>query len=916
MVESISTFAATEYAVMKPTKKQMKRAILPVLTVLCASFGARADDDVTLRMVFDGTRDVSITNATTYRYIATSGNHGGALEVSGNASYVTNADVTFLGNSVSGEGYHGGALYNNAFKGVTFNKNVSFNGNSAQAGSGGAVYNVNGVLNLYTTYTDGRETFVDNYARDSGGAVYNSVNGRVNVWGNVKFKGNKAKDGGAYYGGSHSVLSFEGGETVFESNVASSGNGVFRDNRASEYCDPADACSGGRGGAIYNEAGAEVTLAVNGPNKKFQFESNIAGFEGGAIYNGGAFTLTGNAAFEQNKAKEGGAVWVYKDFSVTGNAKFTSNTASSAGGAIYLDNNSATLGSANFIGNTAQTGGGGGVYAAGSTLFTVTGAATFNGNAASLGDGGALFVEDGSAVFSGFASFTNNTAGSADGRNGGLGGAIYNNGGEISFSAGATFEGNKAGDSGGAIYNLANSTVRFSGGTYTFKNNSDSSGLNDIYNDGTLNIGAANKTTILNVSHVAGGGLARIKGNTTLNAAQAGGTINWRNGMSIGGSQAILTINGNIKFNSVNNALFGLQDGGALFNCGELVANGNGEFIGNKAHQHGGAMATIGATGTTVWNGHLTFKQNEATADGGALHTRFSGTTTLTGGADFIKNTSGGYGGGIYNGSTTNLFGGTYTFKDNSDSSGLNDIFNGSDLNVGIAGKTTSLVISFVTGGGTTTFDGDVTVNSIKNNGVKDNTNTVSWDNKIALASGATLDIGKSVLNVGSNNFDASGGTLKLSISDMTADSSDYVGGQFKTAGTATIGKLFVTVDPSLIFSGTTGELLLLDGYTGTFTADQIGISDGYTITYTEDGKFIIGCANGTCGGLPPTPPSPTPEPLAKPENAGFSVIEVSRANVRSVLGALTSRASSGFTAGGFKGRSAGAETQKYGVWV
>ena len=125
-----------------------------------------------------------------------------------------------------------------------------------------------------------------------------------------------------------------------------------------------------------------------------------------------------------------------------------------------------------------------------------------------------------------------------------------------------------------------------------------------------------------------------------------------------------------------------------------------------------------------------------------------------------------------------------------------------------------------------------------------------------------------------------------------------------------------MTIDPSLIFSGTTGELLLLDGYTGTFTADQIGISDGYTITYTEDGKFIIGCANGTCGGSTPTPPSPTPEPPANPENAGFSVIEVSRANVRSVLGALTSRASSGFTAGGFKGRSAGAETQKYGSWV
>lgn len=1624
MVESINTFAATEYADMKPTKKQMKRAILPVLTVLCASFGARADDDVTLRMVFDGARDVSINNATTYRYIATSGNHGGALEVSGNASYVTNADVTFLGNSVSGDGYHGGALYNNASKGVTFKNNVSFNGNSALAGNGGAVYNVNGILNLYTTYTDGRETFVDNYARDSGGAIYNSVNGRVNVWGNVKFKGNKstgssdeASGGGAYYGGSHSVLSFEGGETVFESNVASSGNGgaiyaangsyvkaekdarvtftsneaenggavyaeqgssftsssdfltfesnkanayggavynagnfsltgtglaaefkgngastsggavynkgtfkteravefsdntakssggalqnemdgtfnfgasfiavnnsaefggavmnngtlkstsynlalfqknkatsaggaiynnstitlydarfenntagtsggavrngggflasgnisftsneartggavfnssgsssfrlegdanfqgnkstgqggdtgggaiynlkdvnffawsgngavkfngneaiekggalynaatgatatiyakiisftdnkatgtngaggavynigtaafgradtasltfkgntaktsggaiyntgsfylygidlsfsdntaengggaiyneketvlagdatfvnnstienaggaiynksvfkltgngVFSDNHASEYCDPADACTGGRGGAIYNEAGAEVSLAVNGPNKKFQFESNIAGFEGGAlynggkttitgkseftqnktlfgnggavynkgeltlsdadftsneaagsggalynekdgiinagfltvksnkakntyedaqggaifnegaitlagaafegntsqmgggavynksgasietgsvsftnnqvvvdptgvkgageggaifnegvvtitghaefinnaaiggsagavlnrsaftltgsgvfdsnrarqycdadgdcsegdggalmnmgkaemtasdangsfqfkgnsadrdggaiynsgtvtiagkadftgntagsnggaiynnggtftmtgdatfngnnltkddsyggaIYNGGAFTLTGNATFEGNKAKEGGAVWVYKDFSVTGNAKFTSNTASAFGGAIYLDNNSATLGSADFIGNTAQTGGGGGVYAASSTLFTITGAATFNRNIASLGDGGALFVEDGSAVFSGFASFTNNSAGSADGRNGGLGGAVYNNGGDISFSAGATFEGNKAGDSGGAIYNLANSTVRFSGGTYTFKNNSDSSGLNDIYNDGTLNIGAANKTTIFNVSHVAGDGLAYIEGNTTLNAAQAGGTINWRNGMSIGGSQASLTINGNIEF----------TDNGKFYNGSTVTANGTGKFIGNKVKNES-VMSTSG--GTTVWNGHLTFERNETLADsttgtaaGGALLNRFGATTTLTGGADFTGNKSvGNNGGGIsnYASGTVNLFGGTYTFKDNSDSSGLNDIFNGSNLNVGKAGKTTSLVISFVTGGGTTTFDGNVTVSSIKDNGVQDNTNTVSWENKIALAGGATLNIGKSVLNVGSNNFDASGGTLKLSISDMTADSSDYVGGQFKTGGTATIGKLFVTIDPSLIFSGTTGELLLLDGYTGTFTADQIGISDGYTITYTEDGKFIIGCANGTCGGLRPTLP-------ANPENAGFSVIEVSRANVRSVLGALTSRASSGFTAGGFKGRSAGAETQKYGLWV
>lgn len=835
-------------------------------------------------------------------------NRGGGIYNAATGIFSLNSRTKIYNNTAK----EGGGLYNtgNFSQGeneATSGYAVSFNGNKATSGNGGGIYN-SGAVNLWTSYINGMETFIKNTATVYGGAVYNAASGQMNIQkgSSVIFKQNSATNGGAYYGGLKSALNFLGGKTVFDSNTASvSGNGgaMYTANGSSVYSSGSDDGvrfvnnEAGNGGAIYNEQGAGHLY-----NSGLTFENNKAAVDGGALYNAGNFSLTSSATtlFNGNKTTSpsrvscGGAVYNAGNFTSTQSVTFTDNSALQ-GGAVYNAGTMTFKGSSKavFQQNTASMDGGA-VMNRGTMTFA---AADFIGNKA---DVGAAVYNGGKLSFTGKAYFDGNTAGA--------GVLVNDDAGEITF-ADAEFINNASSDGtvgAGAIFNEG--TINFTGASYKFENNTVDGVSNDIANYGTIFIGAQGGTDF-KISNVAGSGATQIAGVVTLNAAKAGGTIFWHNTINIGSAGSVsLTIADNIEFNGVHNpSTLGIGgDGGAIFNAAELTANGTGVFIKNKAGQHGGAMSTTGSK--TVWNGHLTFKENEAAVDGGALHNRFGGTTTLTGGADFIGNkATGRSGGGIYNnvGGTVNLFGGTYTFKDNVDSSGLNDIYNGSDLNVGIAGKTTSLNISFVSGDGSTTFDGDVALNAVKDN-------KIFWHNNITLASGATLNIGTGVLNVGANNFDSSAGTLKLSISGLTAGSSDYAGGQFVSGGgTVSIGKLFVTVDPSLSFVGKTGELTLLDGYTGDFTADMPGISDGYTISYTENGKFII--ERSQAPQPPDNPDNPKPSPTPQ---AALTAVEVSRANVRAVLSALTARASSGFTAGGYKGRSAGADSQKYGVWA
>ena len=636
-------------------------------------------------------------------------------------------------------------------------------------------------------------------------------------------------------------------------------NAIFRGNKATSSLS-GSTIDYGFGGAIYNLGTVKMG---NLSTIEIFIENNQASNRGGGIYNAatGIFSLNSRTKIYNNTAKEGGGLYNTGNFS--------------------QGENEATAGYAvSFNGNKATSGNGGGIYNSGTVnLWTsyINGLETFIKNTAAVYGGavynaasGQMNIQKRSSVI-----FKQNSATNGGAYYGGLKSALNFLGGKTVFDSNtASVSGN-----GGAMYTANGSSVSSSGSVdgVRFVNNEAGNG-GAIYNEqGAGHLYNSGLTFENNKAAVDGGALYNA-GNFSL------------------ASSATTLFNGN-KTTSLSR----VSSGGAVYNAGNFTSTQSVTFTDNSALQ-GGAVYNE-RTMTFKESSKAVFQQNTASMDGGAVMNR--GTLTFADDADFIGNkATGRSGGGIYNnvGGTVNLFGGTYTFKDNVDSSGLNDIYNGSDLNVGIAGKTTSLNISFVSGAGSTTFDGDVALNAVKDN-------KIFWHNNITLASGATLNIGTGVLNVGANNFDSSAGTLKLSMAGWTAGSSDYAGGQFVSeGGTVSIGKLFVTVDPSLSFVGKTGELTLLDGYTGDFTADMPGISDGYTISYTENGKFIIERSQAP---QPPDNPKPSPTP-----QAALTAVEVSRANVRAVLNALTARASSGFTAGGYKGRSAGADSQKYGVWA
>ena len=125
---------------------------------------------------------------------------------------------------------------------------------------------------------------------------------------------------------------------------------------------------------------------------------------------------------------------------------------------------------------------------------------TFESNTAGT-EGGAIYTDRGIFDLTGKTAFVGNSAGTN-------GGALYNGYGTVSVNGEGAYVGNTAAGQGGAFYNGAEGTLSFDG-THTFTGNMANGAVNDIHNDGKLNV---TRTMIL------GGG---ISGNGTLTVGNA-----------------------------------------------------------------------------------------------------------------------------------------------------------------------------------------------------------------------------------------------------------------------------------------------------------------------------------------------------------------------------------------------------------
>ena len=302
----------------------------------------------------------SVTDTT---FAANTATNGGAFFIDKNGMLTTtsgeagsDAGTLFEGNSAT---TNGGAVYvqNGA---VDLGSGTRLQGN--QAVKGGAIYALGG------KDASAKLTFADAvFGKNSGtygGAVYSSasVGGTVNVAASdVVFEGNTATSGGAVYLGGSGTSDIAFTDAVFKENQANTGNG----------------------GAIYSGISGSSNLAIADSS----FEGNSAGY-GGAVFNNGQLTTSGNVVFSGNRATYGGAVYNYftsttdGSLAFNGGARFTGNTAGGLGGAIY-NTRSITLNPGAgqeivFSGNTDSTG----------------------SNAIFMGDGSSLDITgDGKVVF-------------------------------------------------------------------------------------------------------------------------------------------------------------------------------------------------------------------------------------------------------------------------------------------------------------------------------------------------------------------------------------------------------------------------------------------------------------------------------------------------------------------------------------
>lgn len=854
---------------------------------------------------------------------------GGALSNDEGVRFSVSDKATFTKNSA---GKNGGAIYNKGE--VSFGGLAEFNGNKTDNATetyGGAFYN-------HTTGTftaNAGAKFTDNETGTYGGALYN--NGKAFFGGKTYFESNTVSGedgkGGAIYNGTGGVLTFAD-DVSFIKNKATG-------NRYSD------------GGAIYN-AGT-INFGTNDKRVTLTFDQNTSENSGGAIFNvGNVITIKGTAVFTGNTtAKYGGALRNYKasdtapgaQFIVDGDATFSDNKALLNGGAISNSEDSlfSVSGNATFENNFAGENGGA-ISSMGTLVFgkeNETSLTKFLGNTAQGSSGGAVFnYTSGTLTFYGDAAFNGNTSGVK-------GGAIFNEGTLNFYGSSYTFANNTA-ESGtpNDIYNNGNKGVMNIGvagkTTDFYVSHVTGTGTTDILGNVNLNAANAEKTIDWQNHIVVDSGatltvndaavFSEIK-NTSIPALhiEGGGTLNFGvlgtvKKIFVKGNDSNWTIfnEGNLfaydelyftsntthqgavfrnKGNAILNAYVKFVGNtstanGAITNWNTMEINDGALFDSNHSSGYGAALAnTSGATLTfNVKNASgkkVVFSNNVSDGSTGAIQNQ--GTLIFNANADFFNNRAAGVSGAVYNvAGTINFNASSYEFKNNKVGDSYGDIYNNGNILIGNDKTDTSFTISFVDGSGVTEFRGGKTVEMRAASG-----NVISFKNNVTVKGGTTLGIGQNLFDMGDKNLTlTSEGTLKLTISDLTAGASDYTGGQFKTAGTATIGgTLFVTIDPSVSLIGETGELTLVDAGTFSGAFADWKISNGYTIRYVGDGKFIIGKRDEPDPTPPsppdPNPPAPTPEPPAQDTEFVKPAKEVAISDVRAGVAQIADRLSS-----------------------
>ncbi len=313
-------------------------------------------------------------------------------------------------------------------------RDSTISGNSALSGSGGAIYNEG-----HTTITN--SIVQGNNASMNGGDIYSFGLGSLTINDSTIAHGTADAGGGGIYNDG-AILQLND-STVSDNMAVDNGGGIFTQGPATLDGSTVSRNTAGYGAGIYNEVLG--TLIVKNDS---HVDSNIAGHDGGGIFNLASLTVSNDSSVNLNQAAAyGGGINNSGNISIA-SSTVSFNSAPNAGGGIAsgdsVDGHSTIGITASTLAGNATNGQGGGIESlANGTAITIL-RSTLNDNTAMVGGG--IFQDAGTAAISN-STFSHNTAQA--------GAAIYNGANNnTSTLTNATVTANIAlnANTGGAIY--------------------------------------------------------------------------------------------------------------------------------------------------------------------------------------------------------------------------------------------------------------------------------------------------------------------------------------------------------------------------------------------------------------------------------------------------------------------------------
>ena len=589
--------------------------------------------------------DVTLDNNST----ATSPGNGGGLHITGAGNTVINGG-TVNGNTAGAEG---GGLWNGSgmmtIQGTVISGNTA-SGDGADQGGGG-IYNLSGVLNVNA------ETVVSGNTADgdagSGGGILNDMNGTLNVT-EAEITGNISNRAG---GGIEDNSGMAGAVTLVDVMIS--------DNTTNN--------SPGNGGGLHVTGMGNITITGG------MVSGNIAGAEGGGLWNGSGTmnidgtVITNNTASGNGADQGGGGIYnLNAGTLVIANATITNNdadgTLGSGGGILNDVDAELTITDTEISGNTAIRAGGGIEDNSGTSTIVLTNV-MLDGNSVSgpPGNGGGLHITGaGSATITG-GSVSNNSASLQ-------GGGLWNGSGTMTITD-VMIDSNVAGgdaatDGGGGVYNVSG-MVEIAASTITsnMADGTSGSGGGIFSADGMVTID--DSTINLNSANRAGGGIEIVVGDLTINGtAMNNNNVSGSAGLPNPGNGGALHISGaamvDITGGTVNNNSAGREGGGlwnqtgATMNVSNVTIDGN-TALGIASDDGGGGIFNNGGTLNVSAS---TISNNSAAgllAQGGGIHINSGSATVVR--TTISGNTALTNGGGIYNNADLDINANTITLN-------------------------------------------------------------------------------------------------------------------------------------------------------------------------------------------------------------------------------------------------------------